>query len=911
MAPVEKYYKYWLFLLILGASLPTNAQDTIAPPTLSHRNIQIGYGQTIRGASAKVNQHTRSATTADQLLQGTAAGIYAVQNSGQPAGEMGIHIRGFRSLLASNQPLYLIDGIPYYNETGWSSAGSVFGPAASPLAFLNPQDIEEIRVLKDAATTSLYGSRAANGVVIIRTRRTLPDSLKVSFNVSFGSQTPIGTYELANANEYAGFLNQAYNNAGLDARYDNPNAFGTGTDWQNSIYRDQAWRQNYHLGISGGGEKVKYYLSGEYLDQTGIIIGSDFQRYSFRANMDAQINDRTSLSNSLTFNRVESNTVASDAGYNESGVDVITGSRIFNPILSHQNADGSINRFHFAADNAGLSSGMLQSTFIQPNPLLLAGSTDSKSSTSRVSNNLQLKVSILDNLSLNGTIGVDALFNEEYTFIPGALFLGANQGTGSGAKLDALKFINQYFLEFNQKYSGDQKLDLVAGYSWEGWRREVLAGRSVGFDNETLRYYSLTVGQQKILNSNISEWGMQSFFGMGQYSYKDILNLTLSARADAISIFDNKWSLFPTLAFSWDLRQSSLVRSQKISSIIVHSSIGSTGNQSIPPYSRFSLLNEYNAALNGATINGISIDKIANNQLEVEKTEKYDLGIEVGFKENHLIFDLDFYRENTRNAIGLIPLLATSGFEYGVANIASISNQGLELSASTNHNVGTANASFQFFISLNKNKVESLDLQDQLISGLPFSGITDWSLTKSNYSLSTFYKRNPDQFEQSILGSAAPKMITGLFSKWDFKDLDFSISLHGAFGQKMINANNLYLQNPSGEFNVLADYLHSNIAPAFEPGKPQVLTEDLIEDASYLRVQNITIGYTIPSTLLTGSSIKKLRIYGSVENIFTLTAYSGLDPDVSHFGSLTQYQGVDLGSYPKAKMFLLGLNVDF
>ncbi|MCB0688017.1 MAG: SusC/RagA family TonB-linked outer membrane protein [Saprospiraceae bacterium] len=886
------------------------AQDST---DLSHQAMELGYDQPVNSSlsATGINLKYRLATTVDQLLQGTSAGIYAVENSGQPGGEVGVHLRGFHSLIAGNQPLYVVDGIPYNNETDWSLAGTTFGPATSPLAFISPQDIESITVLKDAGATALYGSRGSNGVIIIKTKRILPDSLSVSFNMNFGSLVPMGSYELATAGQYATFLNEAFANAGLSQPYSNPSGFGKGTDWQDKILRKSAIRQNYHLGISGGNEKLNFYLAGEFLDQPGIIIGSDFQRYNFQANIDAQLNDKLILENSLQLGRIEFNTIPSDAGYGTSDVDVITGSRIFNPILPHQNNDGSINYFNLMADDSGLPTGILQSDLIQPNPLLLAGSTDSKSTTTRVHNYLSLKYHLLENLSINGAIGVDALFNEEYTFIPGALFFGQPKGRGSGAKLDALKFTNQYFVEFENPQSTDHHLKVFGGVGIEGWRREVLAGQSLGFDNETLRYYSLTVGQQKLLNSDIQDWNMQSIFGQGSYAYRDIYELTLTARADGSSIYGGRFSLFPAIAFSWNLDKSSLVRNhENISRLLIRTSIGSTGNLSIEPYSRFSLLNEFSAALNGSTINGISIDRIGNKDLKIEKTQKFNIGFQLGLKDNRWLFDLDLYRDLTDNAIGLRPLAATSGFQYAMANVASILNQGIEFSASINERIGVADASFQFFLATNKNKVESLVDDLTISSNKSILEITNWNQISQGTAISNFKGYTSNGTEAIFLGSGLPKFVLGFYTKWNYRRIDLGISLQGAFGQKMINANRLLLENTTGEYNVSSDYLSKSPTSIYQPGAYSILTEQFVENASYIRLKNLTLGYDIPLGWLSKAAIKALNIYIAGENLWTVTSYSGIDPDVSHFGSVGPYQGVDLGSYPKAKTYLLGLKID-
>ena len=744
-----------LYAFFLTAQEPAPMDTSQPEQELSDRGYFMVPGKMYDAPAMQTNLHFRQVNTIDQFLQGTVAGVNAIENSGQPAAEIALQIRGIHTLAGNNQPLFIIDGIPYYDETDFSISGTTFGPPVSPFSFINPNDIESITVLKDAGATAMYGARATNGVVIVRTKRKLSPGQKIALKIKVGSQEPIGSYNIAGATQFAEFLNQAYTNAGLSAPYPNPSSFGSGTDWQNIIYRDQALRQEYHLGIAGGTEKISFLLSGEYLNQKGLIFGSDFQRANFRANIDAEISDRFSLQNSLNFGRIDINSVASDAASDDSGIDVISGSRIFNPILPYQQ-NGAVTAYNYIADENGLPTSVLQNSVAQPNPLLLAGSTDSKLATTRISNYLHLKYGLLSDLTLHAAVGLDGIFNEEYVFVPGILFFGTSDGLGSGAKMDALKFINQYYLDYAPQFSPDHNLNIHAGFSTEGYRREVLSGRSVGFDNETLRYYSLTVGQQKTLYSDISDWSMHSFFGTARYSYQDIYALSLTARADAVSTFDDGYHLYPAASFSYNLGNTNGFKNHdKISSLVIRTSYGITGNLAVKPYSRFTLLNESNSALNGATLNGIGLSRIGNQNLEVERTNQFNLGAHLGLAKEKLKLDLDFYQNKTSNAIALFPLTGTSGFDAVLANAATLENQGVELSTSLDHQLGAVSWISQFVFGVNKNEIKSIENNLTIVGGDSIAGITGWSISQAGQAASTFFGYQADGLSAGGPGEAS------------------------------------------------------------------------------------------------------------------------------------------------------------
>ncbi|NND35242.1 MAG: SusC/RagA family TonB-linked outer membrane protein, partial [Saprospiraceae bacterium] len=691
MRPIVTPYlkNYWLvpiFCLGFWNLILAQEQDSVVDTMVWDEHTTYDRGNfrdsTYSNAAAgKANVSMRQVNYTEQFLQGSVAGLVAIENSGQPGGSMSLQIRGAHTIGAGSQPLYIIDGIPIYQSVRQPSFATTFGPALGALSFLNPNDIASITVLKDAAATALYGARGSNGVIIIRTKRAEKSQSGIELKISGGLQQPIGEYKLANARQYASFLNEAQLNAGLPALYSNPDVFGAGTDWQEAIRREQAWSQHYHLGITGGGDKVSFLLSGQYLNQNGLAIGSDLQRYSIHANIDAQVNDRFTVQNSFNFARVESNTIPSASSADNQSQDVISGSMLFNPLLPLVNPDQSVNNHNVKVAEDGKPLSLLQSHFAQANPRLLGGITDSKLSFNQLSNYVSLNYAATEKLSMQTTIGLNAIFNDQFTFVPGQLFFGsAADAIGTAAKTQSLQFINEYKIAYTHNFVAQHQVIARVGFSTEGYRQEFLAGQSVGFDNESLRFYSLTVGQDKNLQSDLSEWGMQSYLGTIDYKYANRYALTLSLRSDASSFFSGAHSVFPAVSTHWDLSTTSFVKnSHFINKLAFRASYGETGNQSIAPYSSYTVLNEFNPALNGGTINGISLSRIGNNALDAERTNQLNGGLHLGFCNNRFLLDFDVYHHKTDNALVWQPLAGSSGFEDVLTNAANITNTGVEL----------------------------------------------------------------------------------------------------------------------------------------------------------------------------------------------------------------------------------------
>ena len=944
-------------LLFLFSSLHLYGQNdtlaTLVKNPVEGSIVDLGIAQVEAdysfAASSQISSDHRWVSSFDQLLQGGGAGMQVVQNSGQPGASLSVRIRGIRTLAAGAEPLYIIDGIPIYNNNSLVSSGFAFGPTQNGLGFLDPTDIASINVLKDAAATSLYGARASNGVVVIRTRRGTKERSGLSLLATVGVQTPIGSYDLANAKKYAGFMNRANVNAGLPPLYSSPDDFGTGTDWQSQITRDNALLQKYHLSFDGGSEKVRFFVSGSYANTDGLIKGSSLERLNFRANIDADLNDKISLHNSLNFGRIDANTLPTDDSGGEEDFGVISSAYQFSPLIPAADADDRLIGFNYKVNDDGTLANDFQGDFALPNPLAMATAIDSRYASTRINDVLSLKLNLAESLDLSATLGLDAIYNDESTFLPGVLqFDVPLGGIGSSAKMQSIQWFNQYLFNYRINLPEKHELKIMAGYSQEGYRREILGGQSTGFENEALSFYSLAVGKNKRVLSNLTRWSLQSYLGNLNYTFDDRFALQVSGRTDASSRFDNSFEIFPTVSLAWFAHEASFVKSSDlISGFSLKANYGVTGNQEIPPYSSFTFLDEFNAPLNGATINGISLARIGNEALEMERTNQWNIGMDIGLWRDNLLITLALYGQDTKNAILFAPLPATSGFGNGLINGAEISNNGLEITMSCQQTWGKFKWRSGFSLGYNRNEIKALpDDQDVTISAEVLD-LNDWSIMRVGQSIGTFYgfetaglatENDPapafagqnlqdgDQkyrdtngdgiisgADRVILGSANPTIDLGYFNQLDYGAFELSFLWQGLLGREVINVNRLLLENPTGRNNILLDFATGSpsLPSARNIRRQGVLSDAIVEDGSYLRLQDIRLTYQVSDKLINKLPFADINIFISGQNILTLTSYSGVDPDVSHFGQQSFLQGVDFGGYPKAKSFMGGIKVDF
>lgn len=898
------------------------------------------------GALTLVEQSETSALTFDQMLQGTVAGLSAVSNSGQPGAAVAINVRGPQSFYANTQPLYVVDGFPLTGDNTLLNSGFATGPLLNGLTFLDPQDISSIKVLRSAGAAVNYGSRASGGVVLITTLRGEQDEISIQLSSQIGTQKPINRYDLADANQYAGFLNAGAAQAGLAPPFANPNTAIINTNWQDQVLDKNPLIHQHNLTFRGGDEKFQFSLMGNYSNVGGVLKGSDFERISIRANLDAALSPKLNLSNSLSFGRNHNNTVATNQNGQDGNFGVVAGAYLFSPLLPPTNENGDVIPFNFGVFSDFSISSFLHRGVAVPNPLGLATALQSEATNSRIFDIARLDYEFNDRLKMDASLGFDITLNEESTFLPGALEYDVSLGgRGASAQMQFYRWMQQVTLTYEPALGLNHQLSIVGGVANEGYHRDFLSGVSEGFENEALGFYSLAVGKDKAVNSELTKWGLQSFLANATYSYRRRFELHLGVRADASSTFNNELYLFPSIAGAYRLITSKDSEGM-LSKLDLRLGFSQVGNQRIPAYSRFDFLDEFSSSLNGTNLSGISLARPADGQLEMETSHQLNAGISADFFASRLNIEFDLYQHFTNNALIGTQIPSISGFNQLLTNGGEMRNQGIELTVSVRPSQGSIQWESSLMMGLNANEVISLpnQIREQIL-GPAVAGIADWSILRIGESIGTFYGfvtdglvqageqvRGPsgdllqpgdqkfrDQngdgvingLDRTILGKSLPDATFGLFNYFRWRNFDLSFHLQGLIGHNVANLNSLYLLNPSGFGNVLAEFANgSDALPVANANRREhIFSDAVVENASYLRLQQLRLGFQLPSKMKNHLRLKHAHVFIQGENLWTLTGYSGLDPDVSHYGLSPILQGVDFGGYPRAKIFRAGITI--
>jgi TonB-dependent starch-binding outer membrane protein SusC len=902
--------------------------------------VVIGYGTQKRsdftGSIASVSKDLlkQSSSSFEKALQGAVAGVQVTQSSGQPGGTSSIRIRGSNSINGGSAPLYVIDGFPVYNNNSTTSSGALSGESINALSTINSNDIESIDVLKDASATAIYGSRGANGVVLITTKKGKTGKGVVSYDASFGVQSVIHPLSLlTDSKEWARIKNEARVNAGKAAYYTDAQiaALPEGTDWQAAAFRN-ANIKNHQLQISGGDDKTKYSISGGYYDQDGVLLNTNFKRYSGRINLDRVVTSKFKVGTSLTGSKIESQVADGN---------VVSNIISMPPVETVRDASGA-----YTYQSLISSSG---------NPIATLEQEINYSTSYRLLGNIFGEYNFGKGLTAKISFGTDISTNKENRFIPSTIYQGANTTTDSKANIGSKtssSWLNENTLNYTKTFNKLHTFNALVGYTQQAFRSESVNASSQGFVTNVLTYNDL--GSAITYNkpeSGSTEWALNSFLSRINYSYNDKYFVTVSARADGSSRFgtNNKWGYFPSLALSWNLKNEKFLNlPTKINNLKLRVSSGITGNQEIGQYKSLATLGNDNYYFGGTTVVGFYPNSISNSDLKWEKTTQHDAGIDLGLFGDKLTITLDGYYKVTNDLLLNVPTPYTSGQSSALLNYGSVSNKGLELTIGSNQKFGKLQWNSNLTFSVNRNEVLSLGKGvDYIISGV--------SIVKVGQPLGTFYglksngifqttddianlpvyltKNKPgDQRYENLdtdnaitlagdrttIGSAEPDFIAGFSNQFSYKNFDLNFLLQGSYGNKVYNKNKEILAALSGFFGVYTSALNrwtttneSNIIARPYEDQATVISDLNVEDGSYLRLKTITFGYTLPIKLTSKIGISELRFYITGQNLLTFTNYSGYDPEVSANGQSNIGQGVDNGSYPSAKSIIGGFNIKF
>lgn len=893
--------------------------------------VAIGYGTVkksdLTGAVSSVSGVDLKQTPISNLaqgIQGRSPGVLVRQTNAGPGGNVSIRIRGGNSINAGNDPLYVIDGF--------------IGP--NNLNSINPQDIESIEILKDASSTAIYGARAANGVVLVTTKRGKSGKTVVDIDSYYGVQSYIKTIDVMNAEQYSTFniLARGKNIATpeLDADWKYKADPTVNTDWQKLLLQT-APVQNHSLRVSGGNEQTRYMVSGEYFDQEGIAICSQFKRFSLRSNLD------------FTFAKGFIGGLNFTGSYSVLN-DPINGSVGYNPII-----------------NAALMPSALPRDFRGPNPYdterhLFVNTLEEVQNTTHENKGFKnmatlfAELELLKGLKLRSSIGADINFGKtdvyanQFTDI-GSVLEDGTLGRASMNRNDAFMLLNENTLSYSTSFK-KHSLNTVAGFTWQTSQSSGIYAQDSNFELDELSYYNMFKSDPlkgRVLgSSNYSKEQMVSFLGRANYNYDNRYLLTLSGRADGSSKFgeNNQFAFFPSVAIAWRINQEKFMQNaNSISNLKLRLSAGKTGNQGVDAYSKQAVVNSMLTAFGTAYYQGA----IANPNLKWESTTQYDAGLDLGLFNNTLTFAADVYYKKTKDLLITRELSGTTGFAANLENFGSISNKGIEIEVGYHKEVNKLKLETSLNFSMNKGKILDLPKDSTSTSGLKliegqeigvFWGLETDGLVRES-DLPGLYKttllsklpgdlkfvdRNKDGTlsqakDETIIGSPHPDFIIGWNTSLTWNGFDLNMFVQGVFGNEInneISGNFIDLVGWRGKNTLAAlanpDLVYpaaNSIYPAIGRAHETTAASDwTIEDGSYIRFRNISLGYSLNSRWLKPTGMSRLRLYASLNNFFTITNYSGVDPEVTGSGVLQN--GVDNGSkYPTSKSVLFGVNISF
>lgn len=958
--------------------------------------VVIGYGtqkrQDVNGSVSSVLAKDIAnipQPSLDQLIQGKAAGVTITQNSGGPGSATSVRIRGITSF-GGSEPLYVIDGVPILgdatNKSGngrspqlTRTGGGQEETGVSPLSRINPNDIESIDILKDASATAIYGSRGANGVVIVTTKRGKNGSAKISYDGYYGFQEQGKFLDMMDLKQFANLQNALADKFGLQRRIEfaDPSILGPGTDWQDAIFQT-APQQNHQLSFSGGKDGVDYYVSGGYLKQEGTIIGSDFKRYSFRTNVNGQVKDWLKIGSTIGAARTNQNI---GLGSNTGIVYNALSSAPDNPIY---NADGS-----FAGptlDAGGLAQGTV-------NPVAQALSLTNTLLSNNINGSAYADLKIFKDLSLRSELNGDFNWSEAQTFKPTYQWGAFSNQT---ARLDQYNSNSTYwgwkeYLNYAHTFGTKHNLTALAGYevwqaTWGGVSNKIENFAS-GNTIQTLGFGDQTTA---LIDQNKGSQVMESLLARAIYTYNNRYSITASIRSDKSSKFaeGHKVGYFPAAAISWRLSEESFMESTKsvVDNIKIRLNYGETGNQNIPNYLYGSSIKAVATGLG----TGFVTNNVANLDLTWESAIQKGAGVDFSLFKGRIDASFDYYIKNSKNFLFQKPLPAfllggpaeysdVAAIKSPYYNAGQIENKGFEFSINTKNIV---NDNFKWnttlIFSKYKNNVVSLNGSPALIGSINSSFISlpvtktteggpvgeffgykvkgvikntadlqyiashpqnvtggtspavitnDPSIANSIYLGDLMYEDTNgdgkvDANDQVALGNPNPDFTYSITNNFTYKNFDLSIFLNGSYGGKILNALNYQIAGLSGLYtNQLAT--SSNF---WSPGNPNsdipapkggiannnlVMSDRFLESASFLRVQNIRLGYTFPEKWIKHAKLSRLNVFASGQNLYVFTKYSGLDPEIGSLNQNPIYTNIDMGRYPIPRTITFGLNAQF
>lgn len=965
--------------------------------------VVVGYGSMkksdLAGASVSMKESDLKGSiisSLDQSLQGRAAGVTAVTTSGAPGSSSSIRVRGQATINANAEPLYVIDGVIVQ---GGGNTGADFGlgdalgngkvSTISPLSTINPADIVSMEILKDASATAIYGAQGANGVVLITTKHGKSGEAKFSYDGMVAMSRQAVRLNMMNLREYAQYYNEMIEEGDIyetNPYYATPSLLGKGTNWQDEIFRT-AWQHQHQLSAQGGSDKVQYYVSGSYMDQQGTIIGSNFNRFSVRTNLDAQLKKWLKLGVNATYAITNDNLKLADSNQG-----LIYYSLTTIPDIPVYDVNGNY-------------SSTIREGYTSPNPVALAMMDEILLKRKKLSGNIYAELTPIKHITWRTELGFDMGESDANRYKP-MIDLGGwvrSQNSISYQKNSNYFWQLKNYLTYANQWGKHSVTAMVGQECWES-RWNYLSGSNTDLPSDEVHNVALATGTPAI-SSGFGSSSMASFFTRETYNYDDRYLGTYTYRYDGSSNFgpNNRWAGFHSVALAWRFSNEKFF--EPVKKVIDNGKLrlgwGQTGNSSIGSYAWGAAISRMPSALGM----GFRPSNIPNTSIRWESQEQYNVGLDLSFFTGRLNLTVDAYYKRSDDMLMSMQLpsyMGTQGngsskLQAPKGNYGSIENKGLEITLDA-HPVQLKNFSWDsnFQISFNKNKLLSLsdtenatlvgygqwgdvvcvseigkplynfygykvegvykDLDDIQNSAKPAKYPSDGMFSRGNTVWVGDIKYKDvdengviDERDRTDIGSPLPKFTFGWTNTFRYKNLDLSIFLNGSYGNKVMNYNSLTLTHMNSTWTNQLQSVVSKRA-RLEPIDPTIVYADgskwfdhidnvrvknpgtkiphtsindpndndrisdrYVEDGSFLRIKNITLGYTFPKALLNKAKIENLRVYVNIQNLYTFTKYTGYDPEV---GASTQDStgltyGLDNGRYPSPAMYSFGLNITF
>ncbi|WP_199119426.1 TonB-dependent receptor [Pedobacter sp. ASV28] len=949
--------------------------------------VIVGYGTVkkgdLTGSVARIEREDfiRDApTNILQAMQGKIAGVNVTQNDGAPGAGLSIRIRGSNSFLGGTEPLYVIDGVPFNNSSSGAtpmSIGEDEKQTLNAMSFINPNDIESIDILKDASATAIYGSRGANGVVLITTRKGKSGKDRIEANFTVGSAQVSKKLDVLNASEYAAYQNLAYRNSNIytGTNYNMPypgtqvadplnpgqtyyskgpqDYIGDNNNWQDRIFRNGLY-QNYSVNVSGGTDMGTHSITFNYLDQEGTIVNSKYNRFGLGLNMNRnvsktfKIGTSTSLASTLT-DGVKTGTDKSDAA----SAGIIRSAITFPSTISDP----------IAYDGVG-------DAFIT-NPYIYVSDVLNRVRGLNIFSSNYLEAKFLKDFKFRQNVGFNYSSSARDQYYPRSVYEGFAM-KGWGLKADNIwnNATAESILTYDKKINR-HSINVMGAGTYERTNGQSKRAEAKTFPNDALQNENLAAGEvlMPVVSSRYQST-LISFLGRANYNFDDRYLFTVSYRQDGSSKFgkDNKWAGFPSAAVAWKISSEEFMKNVKpISDLKLRFSYGKTGNQGIGSYASLAKLSVYNYVFGGAVQTGLANDLLAgpaNEKLKWETTSAYNLGLDLGLFKSRINLHVELYKKITDDLLQNLIIPSSTGFRTKLVNSGSIENKGLEI---TLNGVVAKAKDFEwntnFNISFNRNKILSLgpDVTEQYARNIstgdaPFiqkvgkpigalygyveDGYYDNEAEVRNdpaytnqgnaiilRTIGEIKYKNLDndptsisQSDRTFIGDVNPDYTFGFTNNFKYKKFDLSIFVNGVQGNDIINMNTRFNANLGTNKNItqeMADGAWTQGQDNSNATGPKIMrqffrnmffTRRFIEDGSFVRIKNVTLGYDVP---IKSTIISKMRVAVGVNNLFTFTNYSGYDPEVNSYGDNPALFGVDLGGFPNSRTYNFSLRCNF